>query len=73
MLKRIACLRAPTLIGAARAANLSAAAVNWPVTVGSDAHFLVPEFERSPHPEGRIMLDALSTPGLLQAVEIARG
>ena len=65
-------LQAPTLIGASRAANLTTAAVNWPVTVGSDAHFLVPEYERSPHPEGRIMLDALSTPGLLEAVEIAR-
>ena len=66
-------LRAPTLVGAARAQNLVTASINWPVTIGSDAHYLVPEFERSPHPEGRHMLDALSTPGLLQAVEIGRG
>jgi predicted AlkP superfamily pyrophosphatase or phosphodiesterase len=65
-------VRVPTLISAARARNLTAAAVNWPVTIASDAHHLVPEFERSPHPEARQMLDALSTPGLLQAVEISR-
>jgi predicted AlkP superfamily pyrophosphatase or phosphodiesterase len=65
-------IRVPTLITAARARNLTTAAVNWPVTIASDAHYLVPEFERSPHPEARQMLDALSTPGLLQAVEISR-
>ena len=66
-------MRVPSLIGAARAQNLVTAAVNWPVTIGADAHYLVPEFERSPHAEGRYMLDAISTPGLLRAVEIARG
>ena len=65
-------IRVPTLITAARARNLTTAAVNWPVTIASDAHYLVPEFERSPHPEARQMLDALSTPGLLHAVEISR-
>ena len=66
-------IQVPTLIGAARARNLVTAAINWPVTVGGDAHYLVPEFERSPHAEGRLMLEAISTPGLLRAVEIARG
>jgi predicted AlkP superfamily pyrophosphatase or phosphodiesterase len=66
-------VRALSLIGAARAQNLVTAAVNWPVTIGSDAHYLVPEFARSPHREARHMLDAISTPGLLQAVEIGRG
>jgi predicted AlkP superfamily pyrophosphatase or phosphodiesterase len=65
-------IRVPTLITAARARNLTTAAVNWPVTIDSDAHYVVPEFERSPHPEARHMLDALSTPGLLHAVEISR-
>jgi predicted AlkP superfamily pyrophosphatase or phosphodiesterase len=64
---------APTLIGAARAQNLVTAAVNWPVTIAADADYLVPEFERSPHPEARHMMDALSTLGLLHAVEISRG
>lgn len=66
-------VRVPSLIGAARAQNLVTASVNWPATIGSDALYLVPEFERSPHAEARHMLDALSTPGLLPAVEIARG
>lgn len=66
-------VQAPSLLGAARSQNLVTAAVNWPVTIGADAHYLVPEFERSPHAEARHMLDALSTPGLLRAVEIARG
>jgi predicted AlkP superfamily pyrophosphatase or phosphodiesterase len=66
-------MRAPSLIGAARAQNLVTAAVNWPVTIGSDAHYLVPEFQRSRHREARLMLDAISTPGLLDAVEISRG
>lgn len=66
-------VRVPTLFGAARAQHLVTAAVNWPVTIGSDTHYLVPEFERSPHPEARHMLEALSTPGLLEAVEVSRG
>lgn len=66
-------IRVPTLIGAARAQHLTTAAVNWPATIGGDAHYLVPEYQRSPHPEARHMLDALSTPGLLRAVEISRG
>jgi len=65
-------IRVPTLITAARARNLTTAAVNWPVTIASDAHYLVPEYERSAHPEARQMLDALSTPGLLHAVEVSR-
>jgi predicted AlkP superfamily pyrophosphatase or phosphodiesterase len=66
-------MRAPTLIGAARAQNLVTAAINWPVTIGTDANYLVPEFQLSPHPGARHMLDAISTPGLLEAVEISRG
>lgn len=66
-------IRVPTLVGAARAQNLITAAINWPVTIGADAHYLVPEFERSPHAEARHMLDAISTPGLLHAVEVERG
>jgi predicted AlkP superfamily pyrophosphatase or phosphodiesterase len=66
-------IRVPTLAGAARSRGLVAASVNWPVTVGLDADFLFPEFWRSNHPEGRWLLDALSTPHLLDAVEIDRG
>lgn len=66
-------IRVPTLAGAARSRGLVTASVNWPVTVGLAADFLFPEFWRSNHPEGRRLLDALSTPQLLDAVEIDRG
>jgi predicted AlkP superfamily pyrophosphatase or phosphodiesterase len=66
-------IRVPTLIGAARASGLRTAAINWPVTIGSDAQYLVPEFERSRHPEARYLLDAISTPDLLASTEITRG
>jgi predicted AlkP superfamily pyrophosphatase or phosphodiesterase len=68
-----AATRVPSLVDAARAQHLVTATINWPVTVGGEADYLVPEFERSPHAEARQMLDALSTPGLLRSVEIARG
>jgi predicted AlkP superfamily pyrophosphatase or phosphodiesterase len=66
-------VRVPTLVGAARAQHLVTASVNWPATIGSDAQYLVPEFQLSPHPHARRMMNALSTPGLLDAVEISRG
>ena len=66
-------IRVPTLLGAARAQHMTTAAINWPVTIDSDADYLVPEFQRSPHVEARYMLEALSTPGLLDAAEISRG
>jgi predicted AlkP superfamily pyrophosphatase or phosphodiesterase len=66
-------MKAPSLIGAARAQNLVTAAINWPVTIGTEANYLVPEFQLSPHPGARHMLDAISTPGLLEAAEISRG
>lgn len=65
-------IRAPTLVGAARAAGLRTAAVNWPVSVGLDADFLIPVFQSSPHPEGLTLLRALSSPHLLDAFEISR-
>jgi predicted AlkP superfamily pyrophosphatase or phosphodiesterase len=67
-------LAAPTLIGAVRARGLRSAAVNWPVTVGSDVDFLVPEFTVSAHRESLSLLAALSRPNtLLDDVQEARG
>jgi arylsulfatase A-like enzyme len=67
-------VKAPTLPGAVRARGLRAAAVSWPVTVGADLDFLVPEFARSEHPETLTLLSALSKPStLLDDVEAARG
>jgi predicted AlkP superfamily pyrophosphatase or phosphodiesterase len=66
-------IKVPTLPMAARARGLRAAGVYWPVTVGMDLDFLVPEFPRSAHPEALTMLRALSRPAsLLDGVEAAR-
>lgn len=67
-------IRVPTLIDAARARGMSAAAISWPVTVGLNADYLVPEFWRtgSSHPSDSSLIRALSTPGLLDAMETAQ-
>jgi predicted AlkP superfamily pyrophosphatase or phosphodiesterase len=67
-------IRAPTLVGAARARGLRAGAVSWPVSVGLDAEYVVPEFWRSRHTEALTLLKAMSRPAdLLDAIEIADG
>ena len=70
-------IKVPTLPGAARSRGLTVGAVSWPVTVGMEVDFHVPEFWRTnfgaDHPESRMFLDAASTPHLLEAVEIAQG
>lgn len=65
-------IRVPTLIGAARSRNLTTSAISWPVTVGMDVDFHVPEFWRSDHLSDLSMLRALSTPHLVDAVESHR-
>jgi predicted AlkP superfamily pyrophosphatase or phosphodiesterase len=67
-------ITAPTLPTVVHARGMRAAAVTWPVTVGMDIDYLVPEYLRSNHPEGLTLLRALSTPRtLLDAVEMSRG
>lgn len=67
-------IQAPTIVGVARARGLRAGAVSWPVTVGLDADYVVPEFWRSSHPESLILLKAMSRPDdLLDTIEIAEG
>lgn len=58
-------IRVPTLPGVVRARGLTVGAVSWPVTVGMDLDFLVPEFPRSRHAESLHMLAALSWPRTL--------
>ena len=65
-------IRTVTLLGAARAAGLRTASIGWPVTIGAQADLLVPEYYNTDHPENLSMIRALSTPELLDAVEIAR-
>ncbi len=63
-------IKVPTLPGAIRAKGLTAAAVSWPVTVGMDLDYVVPEFNRSRHPEALSALRALSfPPRLIDAYE----
>jgi predicted AlkP superfamily pyrophosphatase or phosphodiesterase len=67
-------IKVPTLAMAARSRGLRAGAVTWPVTVGMDLDYNVPEFFRSNHPENVTMLRALSSPRtLMDAVEATRG
>jgi predicted AlkP superfamily pyrophosphatase or phosphodiesterase len=67
-------IKVATLPMAVRARGLRAAAITWPVTVGMDLDYLVPEFFRSTHPESLTLLRELSHPrGLLEAAELARG
>ncbi len=68
-------IRTPTLASAARAHGRKTAAVSWPVSVGMELDFNLPEFWRSgsKHPADLRLLDLLSTPGLRAAVEQGRG
>jgi predicted AlkP superfamily pyrophosphatase or phosphodiesterase len=67
-------IKTTTLPMAARAKGMRAAAITWPVTVGMDLDYLIPEFFRSTHPESLTMLRELSKPrDLLESAELARG
>lgn len=70
-------IRVPTLLGAVGGRGWRTAAVAWPVTVGLDVDFHVPEFWRvnygTDFSENSSFLRVASTPHLLDAVEIASG
>ena len=68
-------VKVPTLVSAARAAGLLTGAVSWPVSVGRFADWNVPEFFRgsSTHPSDLRLVEAMSTPGLVNAAEAERG
>jgi predicted AlkP superfamily pyrophosphatase or phosphodiesterase len=68
-------IRVPTLVSAARVRGLTTGAVAWPVSVGLAADWNLPEFWRpgTSHPVDLKLLDAVSTPGLIAAVEAWRG
>jgi predicted AlkP superfamily pyrophosphatase or phosphodiesterase len=66
-------IKVTTLPMAARARGLRAAAISWPVTIGMDLDFLVPEYFRFSHPETLSLIRALTVPrGLLEAAEANR-
>jgi hypothetical protein len=67
-------IKSVTLPGAVRSRGLRAGAVNWPVTIGMDLDYLVPEYMPWRHSTGRLLLDALTAPsGVIQSAEAAAG
>lgn len=63
----------PTLWDVARAAGLSTASVNWPVSVGAKVDYLIPEVWRAGTEDDRKLVRALSTPGMLAKLEAELG
>jgi len=61
-------VKVPRLWDLTSSARYSSALINWPVTVGAHATYLVPEFWRAGTSEDRKLVRALSTPDLLDAV-----
>lgn len=56
-------IQVPTLYSAARARGLRTAAVSWPVTVGADIDYLMPEFGGvTRHPQWLDLIRAISSP-----------
>ena len=69
-------IRVPTLVAAARARWLRTASISWPVSVGLETDFNLPEFWRngSEHDSDLKLLRAISRPDhLLDAIEGHRG
>jgi predicted AlkP superfamily pyrophosphatase or phosphodiesterase len=67
-------IKVKTLPAAVRAAGGTAAAVSWPVTVGMDLDYNVPELIQVHHKENLNLVDALTSPAhLFDAYERATG
>lgn len=67
-------IQAATLVGAVRARGLRAGAVSWPVSIGLDADYVVPEVWSSQHPQIMFLIKELSRPAdLLDSIELAEG
>lgn len=62
-------IRVPTLWDAARAMRLTTANVHWPVSVGAQIDYNLPQIWRTGHADDRKLLRALATPGLLDTLE----
>lgn len=62
-------IRVPTLWDAAHAAGLSTANVHWPVSVGANIDWNLPQIWRTGMDDDRKLLAALATPGLLPSLE----
>lgn len=66
-------IKVPTLWDAAHAAGLSTANVHWPVSVGAQVDWNLPQIWRTGSLDDRKLLAALATPGLLPALEKTLG
>lgn len=62
-------IKVPTLWDAAHAAGLTTANVHWPVSVGAQVDWNLPQIWRTGTPDDRKLLAALATPGLLPVLE----
>lgn len=64
-------IKVPTVYQIARNAGIRTAAISWPVTVGADIDYLIPEYRPIRTPEDLAITHALSTRGLMQEFEQA--
>ena len=62
-------IKTPTLWQVVKNAGGKTASIGWPVTVGADIDYLVPEFRQVRHPDDRALMKSLSTRGLYEAIE----
>ncbi|MHB1096697.1 MAG: alkaline phosphatase family protein [Gemmatimonadaceae bacterium] len=62
-------VRVPTLWDAASAAGLTTASVHWPVTVGANITWNIPQIWRTGEADDRKLVRAVSTTGLVDALE----
>lgn len=62
-------IKVPTLWDAAHAAGLHTANVHWPVSVGAQVDWNLPQIWRTGTADDRKLLAALATPGLLPSLE----
>ena len=62
-------IRVPTLWDAAGEAGLVTMNVHWPVSVGAHIRWNLPQYWRAQTEDDRKLLRALSTPGLIEALE----
>jgi len=62
-------IRVPTLWDVAKQAGLVVASIHWPVSVGADVQYNIPQIWRRGTPDDRKLLAALSSPDLLPRLE----
>jgi predicted AlkP superfamily pyrophosphatase or phosphodiesterase len=62
-------IKTPTLWQALHAAHLKTAAVSWPVTVGADVDYLLPEYRPVRTDEDIALMHVISTPGLFAEMQ----